>query len=223
MGIKTPYLPISLSPHLLIPSSPYPLVSLTPSAFPVKDFGITESVSFKWVIKMTNIFKYSVSALLILFSGLLATLVPGGPIETRNFSHINPLILGTFNTFLTSLVIISLLIVYFIFKNMNWAFIASVILGVYYLLVYALDLGTIFPVSPDSMPQTLFAIEILGTIVSLPLIFLSIQGAMTINSHDSEQVIGTKGYGTMFVYLTFLMIFIGAGIITFATKSAMGI
>lgn len=172
---------------------------------------------------MTKKIKYFVSALLILSSGLLASLVPGGPIETRNFSHINPLILGTFNTFLTSLVIISLLIVYFIVKNMNWAFIASVVLGVSYLLVYVLDLGTIFPVSPDSMPQTLLAIEILGTIVSLPLIFLSIQGAITINSHNNEQVMGSKGYATMFVYLTFLMVFVGAGIITFATKSAMGI
>ncbi|MDJ0799647.1 MAG: hypothetical protein QNJ51_23010 [Calothrix sp. MO_167.B12] len=172
---------------------------------------------------MTKNIKYFVSALLILSSVLLAILVPGGPIETRNFSHINPFILGTFNTFLTSLVIISLLIIYFILKNINWAFIASAIFGVSYFLVYVLDLGTIFPVSPDSMPQTLFAIEVLGTIVSLPLTFLSVQGAIKANDHSNSQVTETKIYSKRFIYVICLMILMSVSIITFATKSAMGI
>ena len=166
----------------------------------------------------TNI-KYWVSALLVISSGLLGTLIPGGPIETRNFSHIEPLILGTFNTFLTSLAIGSLLILYFVFKDMRWGFVASAICGVSYFLVYILDLGQIFPVSPDAMPQMLFAIEILGTIISLPLTFLGIRGFM---NSDSNKVTISKLYSTSFVYLVFFVVLIGAGIITFATRSAMG-
>ncbi|MEL6930545.1 MAG: hypothetical protein AAFO95_18205, partial [Cyanobacteria bacterium J06600_6] len=50
----------------------------------------------------TKSIKYGVPALLALSSGLLTSLVPGGLIETRSFAHINPLILGSFNTFLTT-------------------------------------------------------------------------------------------------------------------------
>jgi len=99
--------------------------------------------------------KNIVSALLLLSFVLLAVLVPGGPIETRNFTHINPVILGALNTFLTLLGIVSILLVYFISKEKKWAFIVSAICGISYFLVYALDLGKIFPVSPDSMPQAL--------------------------------------------------------------------
>ena len=48
---------------------------------------------------MTKNIKYWISGLLILSSGLLVSLIPGGSIETRDFSHINPIILGAFNAF----------------------------------------------------------------------------------------------------------------------------
>ena len=38
-----------------------------------------------------------IAGLLVLSSVLLSVLVPGGPIETLSFSHINPIILGSFN------------------------------------------------------------------------------------------------------------------------------
>ena len=167
---------------------------------------------------MTKNTRYLVSALLILSSGLLGSLVPGGPIETRNFSHIHPFILGVFNTFLTSLVIVSVLLVYYVLKNMRWAFIASALCGLSYFLVYALDLAKIFPVSPDSMPQALFVIEILGTIVSLPLTFISLRRGI----NSEQQVMESKAYSKRFVYLAFMLLVVGVGIITFATKSAMG-
>ena len=167
---------------------------------------------------MRNILRYLVAALLALSAGLLGILVPGGPIETRNFSHINPLILGIFNTFLTSLVIASVLLIYYILKNVRWAFIVSALCGVFYFFVYALDLGSIFPVSPDPMPQMLFVIEVLGTIVSLPLTFLSVRGAI----NSQEQVMERKASSRSFVYLAFLLLLVGIGIITFATKSAIG-
>lgn len=176
---------------------------------------------------MTTKIKYFVSALLILSSGLLIVLIPGGPIETRDFSHINPFILGAFNTFLTSLGIGSLLIIYFLFKNMNWAFITSAICGISYFLVYVLDLGKIFPVSPDAMPEVLFIIEVLGTIVSLPLIFISVRGAMKAYDSGDKKVMSGEMYSKeiyskKFIYVVIFIAFVSVSIITFATKSAMG-
>ena len=80
--------------------------------------------------------KYWISGLLILSSGLLGILVPGGSIETRDFSQIEPIILGTFNTFLTVLAIGSLLVVYFIFLEAKWAFMVAAICGFSYFMVY---------------------------------------------------------------------------------------
>ena len=118
---------------------------------------------------------HTVAVLLVLSAVLLGILVPGGPIETRSFSHISPLILGAFNTFLTVLGIGSLALAYFAFKGKRWAALAAAFCGISYFLVYALDLGMIFPVSPDKMPPALFAIEVAGLLVSFPLTFLSLR------------------------------------------------
>ena len=165
--------------------------------------------------------KYSVSLLLCISFVLLSVLVPGGPIETRSFANIDPLILGAFNTFLTSLAIVSILLVYFVLKNMKWAYVVSIVCGVSYFLVYALDLGGIFPISPDSMPQVLFIIEILGTIASIPLVYYSIQG--TLKSANINHGAPIKGsiYSKRFVFIVLILVVVGIGIIVFATKSAM--
>lgn len=167
--------------------------------------------------------KYWISGLLILSSGLLVSLVPGGSIETRGFSHIEPIILGTFNTFLTVLAIASLLPVYFIFREAKWAYIVAAICGVSYFLVYVLDLGVIFPVSSDPMPLALLIIEIVGTIVSLPLTFLSVNKVLKTDQNSKLETEHKKAYSPTFLYIAFIFIFLGCGIITFATVSAMGI
>jgi hypothetical protein len=174
--------------------------------------------------KMTKNLRYFVSVFLVLSAVLLGVLVPGGPIETRSFSHIHPLILGTFNAFLTSLGLLSLLLVYFIIKGKRWAFVASALCGVSYFLVYVLDLGKIFPVSPDPMPQALLIIEILGTVVSLPLIFLPVRIMRQIGddrnsdrNNGAEAIYSNKNYAIPII----LLILIAVGIITFATISAM--
>ncbi len=174
---------------------------------------------------MTTKFNYVISALLILSAVLLGVLVPGGPIETRSFSHIDPLVLGIFNTFLTSLGIGSIAIAYFVWQNRSWTGIASLICGLSYLLVYLLDLGKIFPVSPVPMPPMLLLIEVLGTIVAFPLICTA--AIAIINNRNSPQT-ATVGeqtwvYSHQFGYAPLWIILIGVSIIAFATKSAMGI
>lgn len=171
---------------------------------------------------MSKNIKYWISGLLILSSGLLGSLVPGGLIETRDFSHINPITLGAFNTFLTVLAIGSILLVYFIFREAKWAFIVSAICGISYFLVYVLDLGVIFPVSSDPMPTALFVIEIIGAVVSLPLTFLCVNQFFKTN-HDPTNRRLKPASTLIFFYIAVLSVLLGCGIITFATRTAMGI
>lgn len=169
--------------------------------------------------------QYGAPALLALSSVLLTSLVPGGLIETRSFAHINPIVLGGFNTFLTSLSMLSLLLIYFVWQRQHWAYAASAIAGLSYFLVYVLDLGRLFPVSPDAMPPALFLIEVLGTIVSLPLMIVSVQGLrlsreLSLPSHQ----VGNHSFTRVKQFTAALVIaLLGLGIITFATRSAMGL
>ena len=160
---------------------------------------------------------YTIAALLVLSAVLLSLLIPGGPIEKRNFSHIAPAILGMFNTFLTVLGIASLLLAYFSIGAGNIALIASAICGLSYFLVYALDLAKIFPVSPDKMPTPLFIIEIVGLVVSIPLTVLSLYYLSLPKPGITTMDIPSSVINTVLG----VVLVIGIGIIVFATKAAM--
>lgn len=166
---------------------------------------------------MENYIGYAVAGLLALSAALLGALIPGGPIENRNFSHISPLKLGMFNVFLTVLGIASFALVYFSIVGAKSAFLAAALCGISYFLVYALDLGKIFPVSPDRMPRALFWIEVVGLILSIPLTFLSLA-----NVFMSKGSVNTSGVTSSAMILVLaVMIVLGVGIVIFATKSAM--
>lgn len=165
---------------------------------------------------MESYIAYTVACLLTVSAALLGTLIPGGPIENRDFSHIPPLKLVMFNIFLTILGIGSFVLVYFSIGGFEFAFIAAALCGISYFLVYALDLGKIFPVSPDRMPRALFWIEIVGLILSIPLALLS---SSYMFMSKSSNVTGVQS-GTMIMILV-VMIALGIGIVIFATKSAM--
>lgn len=177
---------------------------------------------------MTLQIKHWVAGLLGISGIALGTLVPGGPIETRSFAHINPLALGTFNTFLTTLVISSLPLIYFVLQSRRWAMILAAGFGVSYLGVYGLDLVKIFPVSPDAMPPTLLAIEVLGTMLSLPLIALSVQALQEPNQPILAATPFPASNHAPIVRAPQLisvisLVLVALGIITFATRAAMGL
>ncbi|MGD1855007.1 MAG: hypothetical protein ACFB2W_12240 [Leptolyngbyaceae cyanobacterium] len=177
---------------------------------------------------MTLQIKHWVAGLLGISGIALGTLVPGGPIETRSFVHINLLTLGVFNTFLTTLVLGSLLLVYFVLQSKPWAMLTAAGAGLSYLGVYGLDLAKIFPVSPDAMPPALLAIEVLGTILSLPLIALSIQALQASRQRTFATVPFPHPNNSHHFQLPQIIIAISLGIvalsiITFATSSAMGL
>ncbi len=165
---------------------------------------------------MTNYIIYSAPVLLLLSTVLFWTLIPGGPVETRKFSHYSPYILGSFNTFLTILGIGSLVVVYFCFAGSKWAFYVAGICGISYLLVYALDLGKKFPVSPDKMSKALFVIEVTGLILSIPLILLSFVSASMLENLTEDIQLSVFG-----IILLFLMVILGIGIVIFATNVTM--
>jgi len=157
--------------------------------------------------------------LLFLSCCLLSILIPGGPIETRNFSHISLVVLGAFNTFLTTLGMLSILLIYFIFHGRVWAFLLAILCGLGYFLVYALDLLKIFPVSPDPMPYALYIIEMLGLIVSIPLMLYAGKGFYA--GENSQENIKKIAYSNNFILVAVFLTLASIGIIVFATNAAM--
>ena len=143
-------------------------------------------------------------------------MVPGGFVESRDFSHIAPLILGGFNIFLTTLGMISLFLAYFIYKNQKWAVWSAFLCGLSYFIVYTIDLAELFPQSPTPMPILLFMLEILGTVLSIPLMYFAAKQTKLFD-HDNQKVLLNKSL----YWLISLAILIGLAIIIFATKAAM--
>ncbi|MDO6563726.1 hypothetical protein Q4488_10045 [Amphritea sp. 1_MG-2023] len=157
--------------------------------------------------------KYSTSIglLLLMSSAFLISLVPGGPIETRDFSHIQPWVLLSFNVYLTVVGISSMVWgVHALRKSLNplW----SLLSGLSYLIIYGLDLLTLFPVSPTPMNQALWSIEITGLLLSLPLIALSCWQLMSANAAP-PRIKMVNGWP--------IVLLIGAVVVAYATYSAM--
>lgn len=143
---------------------------------------------------------------------LLALLVPGGPIENRDFSYIYvPIIIG-FNLFLTVLVFSSFVLgLQGLLKPTSpvitlWA-------GVCYLLVYSLDLLRIFPVSPAPMSLALWTVEMTGLMLASILIILSIYIGMKGEKKQSYEPIAVPWKA---------LVPIGMVVIVYATMNTIG-
>ena len=123
-----------------------------------------------------EIIDLSISLILFLNVTLLSILVPGGPIENRDFEYLKkyPLIYYGFSIFLLALILISLTMCYFVLLGNIWAFKISVILGILYFIVYILDLRKIFPKSQTPMSKTLMLIEIINMMLALLLVIFSL-------------------------------------------------
>ncbi|KCZ50783.1 hypothetical protein [Hyphomonas pacifica] len=161
---------------------------------------------------------WGVVALLVASAANLCVMVPGGPIEERDFSAISPVILGSFNLFLTLLGLSSFALAYLIASKRYSGYILASLIGLGYFAVYALDLTFIFPKSPTPMPALLFKLEWLGIFLSVPLIL----GAALMSKQHAQN--GHAARGAIFSMPAIL----GAGvlilaIVTFSTYSAMGL
>ena len=99
-----------------------------------------------------------------------ATLAPGGPVENRDFSGLSPATFNGFNVFLISLGIAGFVTVYFLWKGRSQASWVSIVIGWAYVVIVALDLGKVFPRSPDPTGMALGLIMILDAILALYVI-----------------------------------------------------
>ncbi|WP_415718315.1 hypothetical protein [Maridesulfovibrio sp.] len=146
----------------------------------------------------------------------LSLMIPGGTVETREFTQYSTLVLASFNIFLTCLGFGSLAASYFVYKQ-NKGYLISVLLGVAYLAVYISDLAQIFPVSQNPMSATLARMEWIGSILGAALTGAAIFALR-----------GTKGESASFQKpkLPFMakisLTIIAAIIVIYATISAMG-
>ena len=155
----------------------------------------------------------AVSALLLISGLLLISLAPGGPVETRDFSHIPALVLGAFNLFLTLLGLGSFLQAWLVFKKRSrwyWPF----LVGMGYFLVYGLDLLGLVPVSPTPMNQALWSIELAGMIVAMPLMLLS--------GFSFQRNAGQKKTAQIPTAAWLVAATAGLAIVAFTTIAAMG-
>mgnify|MGYP000217737956 CR=1 FL=1 len=179
---------------------------------------------------MSSSSRYSLAILLAVSAMLLAALIPGGPIENRDFSHINVSILGGFNLFLTVLNLGTVALVFGVFRNRPWAVASAWFAGLAYFVVYAIDLAQLFPRSPTPMSQALSLVEVLGICAAVPTMYLSwpfsplasrnrlqppSRVVRNITDTASTPIRGVR------VALIAAVIALGVGIIFFATDSAM--
>jgi len=157
--------------------------------------------------------RYYLSTIIFLLAVLLTILIPGGPIETRSFSHIDASILVIFNIFLTFLGMSSFILVLFLLKEIKWSYYLADIFSIFYIGVYLLDLFKIFPTSPDNMPSLLMIIEIVSTILAILFLLLN-RNKKFDNSNNIELNKNYRKY--VLIALT-----LGIVIVSFATYSAM--
>lgn len=157
----------------------------------------------------------AVSTLLVASAVNLTLMVPGGFVETRDFSAYPAIVLGAFNIFLTVLGLGSFFLAYRVAKagrGYCWAALA----GFAYMAVYLLDLGRIFPVPPNPMSALLATLEWIGTALGTALAV----AAMTLREAvDAEPAVRTRLPMPALLALSALAIVI----VAFATRSAMGL
>lgn len=156
-----------------------------------------------------------ITALLVASALNLALMVPGGFVETRDFSAYPALVLGAFNVFLTVLGLGSIVLAYFVTKTgkgHGWAGLA----GLAFVAVYLLDLGRIFPVPPNPMSTLLATLEWIGTALGVALTMSSVALRNAANT-------ATTAKSTLPMPVVLGLILVALIIVVFATKSAMGL
>ncbi len=107
------------------------------------------------------------SALMFINVTLLTILVPGGPIENRDFNGLRGIVFWGFNVFLIILGIASYITSYLLLIANPYALYMAQIISVLYFIVYLIDLVGIFPKSPTKMSKTLMLIEVINASLAI--------------------------------------------------------
>lgn len=105
---------------------------------------------------------------------LLTILVPGGPVENRDFASMSKTAFVGFNVFLVSLGVISILGAFWLMTTTStYAVLVALLLGVLYATVYFVDLAGVFPKSSTPMSPVLMGFEIVNANAAVFLILFS--------------------------------------------------
>ncbi|MBU1307832.1 MAG: hypothetical protein KKF33_20200 [Alphaproteobacteria bacterium] len=147
----------------------------------------------------------------------LALMVPGGFVETRDFSAYSALVLGAFNVFLTVLGLGSLVLAYAVARTPRFSGLAM-LAGLGFVAVYLLDLGRIFPVPPEPMSNLLATLEWTGTVLGAALAI-----AAYLSARHTVESTGDTPAPTLSMPVLVGLAAIALLIVAFATKSAMGV
>jgi len=107
---------------------------------------------------------------------LLIPMVPGGLIDTRDFSSLPRWQYNAFNVFLTSLGIVTLVTAWFALSGGTAALVTALVLGCAYVAVFGLDLAGIFPKVADPLPVQLLILESIDLASAGVLVVVAAQG-----------------------------------------------
>lgn len=158
--------------------------------------------------------RYPDAALLAVSAVLLLSLVPGGPLENRDFSHIPIAALLGFNIFLTALAMGSFATAVGLLGSQARTRVATFWASASYIVVYTADLLGWFPTSPTPMPPTLRAVELAGLAVAAMLAWRS--------AHDSGSAQPSEPLPLLSSTARAAMVLVAGLIVVFSTMSAMG-
>ncbi len=111
-------------------------------------------------------------SLLITFF-LLVLLIPGGPIENRDFSHLSPTVVWLFNGLITLVGMGSLVAVYLMVAGSRFGYVLGITSGSTFVLLSLLDILQIFPKSPTPMSPLLLGFEVAILILSVVVVVSS--------------------------------------------------
>ena len=114
-----------------------------------------------------------VAICLLLLIVSFATLVPGGPLENRDFSHLSPQVFWGFNAFLLSLGFVSLVVIFLAWQGKKTAFWTAIIVAWLFVGVFILDWSGVFPTSPDPMGFGLCLVEIFDLMLCVYVLLFS--------------------------------------------------
>ncbi len=110
--------------------------------------------------------------LLLFLVATFVTLVPGGPIETRDFSGLGGAIFWGFNAFLIALAGLAVGSAVAMLRGSRAATRGAIVAAWGYIFVVLWDLGHVFPASPDPIPLMLGLVEILDFVLALYVLAL---------------------------------------------------
>jgi len=140
-----------------------------------RPFSSGNSIQAGWPDDTRPYFRPAGMLLLLLVLSFIS-LVPGGPVETRSFADLGGAVFWSFNAFLILLGIGAVTSAIGLLRDSKRAAIGAIIAGWGYIFVVLLDLGHVFPTTPDPIPLLLGLVEILDAILAGYVIALCHRG-----------------------------------------------